>query len=125
MSHQDHRSHKPSRLLRQKALDFISSPRHANNLVDVVRHLDSGADTAACLLALELIFTHLLREREMLVEVVPLKVKEQTPDEKYREWLRGLYDESFLKIVGLLESGVCSGKIQQQGGILRMYVSGV
>lgn len=104
---------KVSKLLRVKAQEFLSSRRHSDNLVDIVKHFSSGADLTSCMLALELVFTHLLKEKEMVIEIVPLKPLERTPEMEYKEWLRNIYEECFTKILNCCEHGC--GKIQVQG----------
>lgn len=104
---------KTSKLLRLKAQEFLSSPKYSNNLVDIVKRLDSGIDHIPCLLSLELIFTTLLKEGQMLVEIVPLNPAERTPEYQYKEWLRKIYEECFVKALSFCEGG--STKIQIQG----------
>lgn len=104
---------KISKVLRAKAQEFLSSRRHSDNLVDIVKHFGSGADSTSCMLALELIFTNLLKEKQMVIEIVPLKPVERTPETQYREWLRNIYEECFNRIIHCCEHG-CA-KIQMQG----------
>lgn len=112
MSNQE-KTTKVSKVLRVKAQEFLSSRKYADNLVDIIRHFESGADLTACLLTLELIFTNLLKEKHMFVEIVPLKPLESTPEAQYKEWLRNIYGECFSKIVSCCETAPL--KIQVQG----------
>lgn len=105
-----------SKLLRLKAQEFLSSKRYSDNLVDIMKHFSSGADLTSCMLSLELVFTNLLKERQMQIEVVPLKPVEHTPEIQYREWLRNVYEECFTRILNCCENG-CA-KIQMQGKAL-------
>ncbi|KAB0793602.1 hypothetical protein PPYR_13222 [Photinus pyralis] len=107
------RTTKISKVLRLKAQEFLSSYKYADNLVDIIRHFETGADLLACLLSLELIFTNLLKERQMFVQIVPLKPPEVTPELQYKEWLRHIYEECFNKILNCCESSPT--KIQIQG----------
>lgn len=104
---------KVSKVLRLKAQEFLSSRKYTENLIDIIRHFESGADLTACLLTLELIFTNLLKERHMFIEIVPLKPLESTPELQYKEWLKNLYGECFNKIVSCCETAPV--KIQIQG----------
>ncbi|KAJ8926680.1 hypothetical protein NQ314_020929 [Rhamnusium bicolor] len=104
---------KISKQLRLKAQEFLTSKKNSECLAEIVRHFDCGADQPSCLLALELIFTTLLKEKQMLIEVVPLKPVEKTPENQYKEWLRNAYEECYAKVLHSLESG--SHKIQIQG----------
>lgn len=114
MSHADRQPPKVARLLRAKAQEFLSSRKHSDNLVDIVRHFATGADQTPCVLALEMIFVGVLKERGMVIEVVPLKPVERSAEVQYREWLRGVYEEVFGRIAGCCEAG-CT-KTQMQGG---------
>lgn len=107
------KSTKIAKVFRTKAQEFLSSPKYADNLVDIVRHFESGADLSACLLTLELIFTNVLKERHMFIEIVPLKPAERTHELQYKQWLRNIYAECFDKILNCSEAG--STKIQTQG----------
>ncbi|KAF5280926.1 hypothetical protein FQA39_LY17932 [Lamprigera yunnana] len=103
---------KVSKILRMKAQEFLSSHKYVDNLVDIVKHFDSGADLSACLLSLELIFMNLLKERQMFIQIVPLKPVVVTPELQYKEWLRNIYTECFSKILSCCETA--SVKLQVQ-----------
>lgn len=104
---------KISKILRQKAQEFLTSRKYSDNLVDIIRHFNTGADLTSCLLSLELIFANLLKNEQMVIEIVPLKPVERTPEYQYREWLRNVYEECFDKVLSCCESG-CN-KVQLQG----------
>ncbi|EFA09396.1 Nucleolar complex protein 4 homolog B-like Protein [Tribolium castaneum] len=104
---------KISKQLRLKAHEFLSSRKNSEHLLSIVRHFESGADLSSCLLTLELIFTNLLKDRDMYIEVVPLKPIEKTETNQYKEWLRNLYENCFSKILESFEND--SNKIQIQG----------
>lgn len=104
---------KISKQLRMKAQEFLSSKKNSECLAQIVSHFDCGPDQLSCLLALELIFTTLLKDREMFVEVVPLKPVEKTPENQYKEWLKNAYEECYTKVLESLEN--TSHKIQIQG----------
>ncbi|KAJ8942021.1 hypothetical protein NQ318_002775 [Aromia moschata] len=104
---------KISKQLRLKAQEFLSSKKNSKCLEEIVGHYDCGMDLPSCLLALELIFTTLLKERDMLVEVVPLKPMEKTPENLHKQWMKNAYEECYTKVLRSLENG--SQKIQIQG----------
>lgn len=104
---------KISKQLRMKAQEFLSSKKNSECLAQIVNHFECGADQLSCLLALELIFTTLLKEREMFIEVVPLKPVEKTQENQYKEWLKNAYEECYSKVLESLEN--TSHKIQMQG----------
>ncbi|KAJ8915164.1 hypothetical protein NQ315_000416, partial [Exocentrus adspersus] len=108
---------KPSKICRQlrlKAQEFLSSKQNTDYLVQIVNHLEGGVeDRISSLLALEMVFTALLKDRDMVIEVVPLKPVERTPENRYKEWLRNAYEECYGKVLQCLEDA--SYKIQVQG----------
>lgn len=112
MSQQD-KPVKISKILRNKAEEFLSDPTFSSNLSDIIKHFHTGADTSACLLTLEFIFSNLLRNGKMHIEVIPLKPIEPTVEHQYCQWLRNLYEETWSKILTAYENS--SIKIQTQG----------
>ncbi|XP_060521989.1 nucleolar complex protein 4 homolog A [Cylas formicarius] len=112
MSHPD-KPVKISKLLRAKAHEFLSSHKNSNALITIVNHFDSGADTTSCLLALEMIFTNLLKEKQMLIQIIPLKPMENNAENQYKQWLKNAYEECYQKILSCL--GHESPKVKIQG----------
>lgn len=110
---QQEKPQKISKLLRSKAQEFLSSRKYSDNLVDIIKHFESGLDVSPCLLTLEFIFTHLLKQKLMYVEVVPLRPVEKSVENQYKEWLKSLYEEVFLRILDCIENA--HSKIQIQG----------
>lgn len=106
---------KISKQLRLKAQEFLSSRKNPENLIDIVRHFESGADLSSCLLTLELIFTNLLKDKSMYIEVVPLKPIEKNEVNQFKDWLRRIYESCFNRILNCMEND--SHKIQIQGKI--------
>lgn len=105
---------KVSKLLRYKAQEFLESSRNPDILNQIINHFDSGLDTVSCLLALEMIFTNLLKDRSMYVEIIPLKPIERTPENQHKQWLKETYEGCFnLKILNCLEHE--SARIKLQG----------
>lgn len=94
--------HTVSKELRSKANDFLNSRRNANNLVDIIAHLEECLSEKrpvnSCILTLEVIFTQLLKRREMCIAITPLKPKDQSLETKYKEWLQERYEEA-LKMI--------------------------
>ncbi|XP_059610551.1 nucleolar complex protein 4 homolog A [Phlebotomus argentipes] len=90
-----------SKQLKRKASDFLCSRKNANNLVDIIQCLkksigdQNASPIIPSILALETIFTELLRSRSMMIEVQPLKPKENTPEIQYRTWLQDCYAETY------------------------------
>lgn len=105
---------KISKLLRAKAQDFLATRQdNPQMLVEIVRHFESGADLSSCLLTIDLVFSNLLRNRDMYIEVVPLKPVEKTKENLYKEWLRGTYESCFARILETFENE--AHKVQVQG----------
>ncbi|CAH1977701.1 unnamed protein product [Acanthoscelides obtectus] len=111
MSHQE-RPLKISKQLRQRANEFLSCKKNRRCLEDILHHFGSGADQHSCLLALESVFTSLIKEKDMYIEVVALKPLERTPENLHKRWLRQLYDDTYNKILHCFENP--SPKIQAQ-----------
>ncbi|XP_050293525.1 nucleolar complex protein 4 homolog B [Anthonomus grandis grandis] len=96
---------KISKFLRLKAYEFLNSaPQSPEILLQIVNHFESGSDTPSCLLALEMIFTSLLRDRKMYFEIIPLKIIERTPENEQKKWLQDAYEDCFMKIVNLMDN---------------------
>lgn len=102
------------KLLRLKGQEFLTKG-DSNSLVEIVQHFESGSDPISCLLTIEMIFTHLLKDRRMLIEIVPLKPVEKSPENEYKEQLRNIYEQCFNNILNCMERD--SHKIQFQGNI--------
>lgn len=97
-----------SKELRAKANDFLNSRRNANNLLDIIAHFEHCVkekhSITSALLTLEVIFVELLKRREMCIAGVPLKPKDDSPETKYREWLRQRYEETLSLILSSFEN---------------------
>ncbi|KAK9887763.1 hypothetical protein WA026_000078 [Henosepilachna vigintioctopunctata] len=113
MSNSENKSLKPSKHLRLKAQEFLSCRKKNEILSGIIQHLDSGNDIPSCLLSLELIFTTLLKDKYMFIEIIPLKPVEKTEENEYKMWLITVYEECFQKVLDCLES--TSNKVQIQG----------
>lgn len=109
---QTEKSVKISKVLRSKAQEFLYSGGNSEILVQIVKHFESGADTNSCLLALEMIFVNLFRERKMLIEIIPLKPIEKTPENQHKEWLKNAFEECYIKILDCLDHESAKVKIQ-------------
>ncbi|XP_017880756.1 nucleolar complex protein 4 homolog isoform X2 [Ceratina calcarata] len=91
-----------SKLLRQKAQEFLTSRKHANNLVDIISQWDES--TLSCLLTIETIFVEVLRRGDMYLErTISLTISEPSPEARYIEWLRNCYEEVWEKILDSME----------------------
>lgn len=105
---------KISKMLRAKAQEFLETQGNPDILNQIIKHLDSGVDTVSCLLALEMIFVNLLRDRRMFIEIIPLKPVENTPENQHKRWLKETYEGCYsMKILGCLEND--SPRIKLQG----------
>lgn len=104
---------KISKQLRLRAQEYLQNTKNTENLLEMIRDFEYGADQHSYLLALELIFTHLLKDRSMFIEIQPLKPAENTPENLHKYWLKNVYEETFGKILLCFENG--SSKIRSQG----------
>ncbi|XP_022916760.1 nucleolar complex protein 4 homolog B [Onthophagus taurus] len=103
---------KMSKVLRHKALEFLMSRKNSENLMEILKHFESGSDMHACVLSLELIFVNLLRQNALYIEIVPLKTVESNDENNYKQWLRANYENTWIKLLGCLENP--SDKLQLQ-----------
>ncbi|XP_017764885.1 PREDICTED: nucleolar complex protein 4 homolog B isoform X3 [Eufriesea mexicana] len=100
-----------SKLLRQKAQEFLTSRRYANNLVDIISQWDES--TSSCLLTIETIFVEVLKRGDMYLErTISLTISEPSPEARYINWLRNCYEEIWEKILASMEK--CRPAIQLQ-----------
>lgn len=104
---------KISKQLRLRAREYLQNTKNIENLLEIIRDFEYGADQHSYLLALELIFTNLLKDRLMFIEIQPLKPVDNTPANIHKEWLRNVYGETFGKILLCFENS--SLKIRSQG----------
>ncbi|XP_056641773.1 nucleolar complex protein 4 homolog A isoform X2 [Diorhabda sublineata] len=104
---------KISKQLRLRVQEFLMCRNEPDKLQEIVHYFDNGADQLSCLLSLELIFTNMLKDRDMFIEIIPLKPVENTPENQYKQWLKFMYGEIYAKILSTMENG--SHKLQTQG----------
>ncbi|XP_015179196.1 PREDICTED: nucleolar complex protein 4 homolog B [Polistes dominula] len=91
-----------TRTFRQKAQEFLSSRKYANNLVDIISQWDESS--SACLLTIETIFVEVLKRGDMFIEhTITLTISEPSPESRYINWLRNCYEEVWEKILLSLE----------------------
>ncbi|XP_075158708.1 nucleolar complex protein 4 homolog A [Haematobia irritans] len=109
-----------SKELRAKANDFLNSRAKANNLVDIIQYLENankGSEPLTpALLTLEVVFTEVLRRREMLL---PTKKNESEAETKYREWISERYEETLNLMLCSIEN---NEKIQDAKQSLLSYM---
>ncbi|XP_029679254.1 nucleolar complex protein 4 homolog B isoform X1 [Formica exsecta] len=101
-----------SRLLRQRAEEFLASRKHAKGaLEDIIGHWDES--THSCLLTIETIFVKILKRGDMYLErSITLTISEPSPESHYVTWLRDRYEEVWKKILASIEK--CRSTIQLQ-----------
>ncbi|XP_011863185.1 PREDICTED: nucleolar complex protein 4 homolog B [Vollenhovia emeryi] len=100
-----------SRMLRHRALEFLTSRKHANNLLDIICHWDES--TCTCLLTIEMIFVELLRRGDMYMErTISLTISEPSPESRYTTWLRHCYEEVWKKILASMEKNRSAVQLQ-------------
>lgn len=112
MYHQE-KPMKISKQLRLRAQEYLQNTKNTDNLMEIIRDFEYGADQHSYLLALEMIFTNLLKDRAMFIEIQPLKPVENTPENLHKEWLQNMYVETFGKILQCFKNS--SLKIRSQG----------
>lgn len=89
--------------LKARAVQFLDAPRNGEILEEIVANLKESccrnASIHPSLLALELVFTELLRRNEMRIEVQPLKPVEESTELVHKQLLQSQYKEVFSAIV--------------------------
>lgn len=113
------KSSKLSKQLRLKAQDYLANPRNLEVLTNIIKQFENGTEQVTYLLTFEMIFTSLLKDRQMFIEIVPLKPVERTPENGFKELLKNIYEDCYMQIVSCLDSQ--SHKIQIQG-LLYIYI---
>ncbi|XP_044759843.1 nucleolar complex protein 4 homolog B [Coccinella septempunctata] len=104
---------KSAKFLRTKAQEFLGNRKKIQIINEIIKHLDSGTDVPSCLMSLELIFSTLLKEEFMYIEIVPLKPIEKSQENECKMWLKNTYEKFFQRVLDCLENN--SNKIQLQG----------
>lgn len=100
-----------SKQLRQKAQEFLSSRKKANNLEEIISQWDES--NVSYILAVEMIFMEVLRRGDMYLEqTINLTISEPKPEIQYIMWLKSGYSEVWEKLLSLIENG--KFEIQQQ-----------
>ncbi|XP_046609311.1 nucleolar complex protein 4 homolog B isoform X1 [Neodiprion virginianus] len=112
-----------SRVLRQKAEEFLASRKYANNLVDIIGQWEES--NTSCILTLEMIFIEVLKRGNMYQEqsisltisgkfkyLIVRTKKEPSPESRYISWLRNCYEEVWGKLLQSIEG--CRPAIQLQ-----------
>ncbi|XP_015596740.1 nucleolar complex protein 4 homolog B isoform X2 [Cephus cinctus] len=102
----------PTKYLRQKAQEFLTSRKHANNLVDIIAQWDQDSGIS-CILTLETIFLEVLKRGDMYQErTITLTIGEPSAESRYISWLRNCFEEVWAKILASIES--CRSGVQLQ-----------
>ncbi|CAD6234202.1 GSCOCG00007647001-RA-CDS [Cotesia congregata] len=88
---------------RNKAMEFLSSKKYANNLFDILSQWKNS--TNLCMITLETIFLEVLRRDYMYLErTIAITISEPSPEIKYINWLREYYEETWSKTLSCFES---------------------
>ncbi|CAK1548038.1 unnamed protein product [Leptosia nina] len=100
--------------LRNKANEFLNSRKHANNLADIIQMFEAESDSfTPVLLAIEVIFTELLKRGDLVQEVVPLKPSDQqSPEAEYRKWLKECYEAALSRALECMKRGKTVSRLQ-------------
>ncbi|XP_051154295.1 nucleolar complex protein 4 homolog B [Leptopilina boulardi] len=100
-----------TKVLRQKAQDFLNSRKHANNLVDIIGQWNESG--TSCILTVETIFLEILKRGDMYQEkTITLTISEPSPEVRFVNWLRNCYEEIWEKLLTSIEG--CRPTIQIQ-----------
>ncbi|XP_037807090.1 nucleolar complex protein 4 homolog A [Lucilia sericata] len=98
---------KISKELRAKANDFLNNKAKANNLVDIIQYLQKTIEEkqtiTPALLTLEVVFTELLRRRDLLHDKDIVSENPSEAETKYRNWLNERYEETWCLMLNAID----------------------
>ncbi|PZC79613.1 hypothetical protein B5X24_HaOG216137 [Helicoverpa armigera] len=99
--------------LRNKANEFLTSRKHANNLADILQMFEAETDNyTPLLLTVEVIFTELLRRGDLIEGIVPLKPADRSPEAEYTRWLRECFEAAQTRALECIRRGRTSSRLQ-------------
>ncbi|XP_045527665.1 nucleolar complex protein 4 homolog A [Pieris brassicae] len=99
--------------LRTKANDFLNSRKNANNLADIIQLFEAETENfTSVLLAIEVIFTELLKRGDLVQVVVPLKPADQSPEAQYKKWLNECYETALTHALQCVKKGKITSRLQ-------------
>lgn len=102
-----------SKELRAQASEFLNSRKNANNLLGIISLLESEGNIQPCILALEMIFTEVLKRREMSRDITaPANEQETNAETKYRLWLQECYEDTFMRLLTIMSKHKPSMQLQ-------------
>ncbi|XP_041973851.1 nucleolar complex protein 4 homolog B [Aricia agestis] len=99
--------------LRNKANEFLSSRKHANNLADILQLFETETDNyTPVLLTVELLFTELLKRGDLVQEIIPLKPVDHSPEAEYKRWLNECYEAALTRTLECICRGKTNSRLQ-------------
>ncbi|XP_012266462.1 nucleolar complex protein 4 homolog B [Athalia rosae] len=112
----------PSKVLRQKAEEFLASRKYANNLLDIIGEWDESH--TSCILTLEMIFLDVLTNGNMYQEhSITLTISEPSPESRYISWLRNCYEQVWEKLLHSLENSRPAVQLQALSTALKLMAA--
>ncbi|XP_021922554.1 nucleolar complex protein 4 homolog A isoform X2 [Zootermopsis nevadensis] len=123
-----------SKELRTQASEFLKSRKNANNLISIIsllehqhnqkttnsiltfKHLkvwSNEGNVQPCILALEMIFTEVLKRREICRDfTAAANEHEVNAETKYRVWLLECYEDTFMRLLSIMSKHKSSMQLQ-------------
>ncbi|XP_045504705.1 nucleolar complex protein 4 homolog A [Colias croceus] len=99
--------------LRNKANEFLNSRKNANNLADIIQMFEAETENyTPLLLAIEVIFTELLKRGDLIQQIVPLKPADHSPEAEYRRWLNECYETALTRVLECIKRGRTNSRLQ-------------
>ncbi|XP_067004241.1 nucleolar complex protein 4 homolog B [Anabrus simplex] len=107
--------------LRAKAIEFLKSRKNANNLIDILSLIqDDDNIVQPCILTLEMIFMEILKRREMFGACAYSVEQDASAETKYRIWLRECYEDTFNRLLVVLEKHRSSSQSQALSTLMKL-----
>jgi len=117
-------SKEDSDAIKHKAAEFIQDRRKANFLIDVLTAVEAEdvKSVLAGIAATKSVFTHLLNNGEMQLDSKEKDLEEDSPEEKYKSWLRERYQYAVDRLVDLLSHEVQSVQEQSAKTLMELVI---
>ncbi|XP_069698029.1 nucleolar complex protein 4 homolog A isoform X1 [Periplaneta americana] len=110
-----------SKELRAQASEFLKSRKNANNLISIISLLESEGNIQPCILALEMIFTEVLKRREISRDFTAASNEQEINAEtKYRIWLQECYEDTFMRLLSIMSKHKPSMQLQALSTMMKL-----
>lgn len=110
-----------SKELRAQASEFLKSRKNSNNLINIISLLEKEGNIQPSILALEMIFTEVLKRREMNSNfTAAVNEHEVNAEMKYRVWLRDCYEDTFMRLLAIMSKHKPATQLQALSTMMKL-----